>query len=288
MIRDDNGWHYAKDVHSSGPLTCQYIFVLDALNFCFWPEAGLEYDYLASALNRVLTDDRNAFCAQSLAEMTDVKLQSWFPAFKIPLLSERVQRLQELGAVLADRYDGLAANVVLAAGNSATQLVRLVIESFPGFRDATVWMGSHVHFYKRAQILVGKQFRTTAETRLHQLLLYELYKYFLKDLWIISIPRFLGDIWAAYGRPSKGHLYYLAGMDRLTTFADYRVPQLLREVGVLSYSDSLAAIVDSKILIDPSSDFEIEIRASTILAVDMLHKVCNLCNQISISLISTC
>jgi hypothetical protein len=35
-----SGWHY----DDRGPLTAQYVFVLDSLNFCFWPTAGLEYE----------------------------------------------------------------------------------------------------------------------------------------------------------------------------------------------------------------------------------------------------
>ena len=36
------GWHYCKDAPTNGPLTCQYVFVMDALNFCFWPCPGFE------------------------------------------------------------------------------------------------------------------------------------------------------------------------------------------------------------------------------------------------------
>lgn len=49
---DASGWHYSEDAAASGPLTCQYVFVLDALNFCFWPIAGLEYDTLALSLKK--------------------------------------------------------------------------------------------------------------------------------------------------------------------------------------------------------------------------------------------
>lgn len=41
------GWHYNEDVHTSGDLTAQYILIVDALNFCFWPCEGLEYEHLA-------------------------------------------------------------------------------------------------------------------------------------------------------------------------------------------------------------------------------------------------
>ena len=34
---DSGDFHYFGDVAQDGPLTCQYVFVMDALNFCFWP-----------------------------------------------------------------------------------------------------------------------------------------------------------------------------------------------------------------------------------------------------------
>lgn len=40
-----------------GPLTAQYLLVIDTLNFCFWPESGLEYEHLARGLKvRALAD----------------------------------------------------------------------------------------------------------------------------------------------------------------------------------------------------------------------------------------
>ena len=233
---DADDWHFAADAKESGPLTCQYIFVLDCLNFCFWPVEGLEYDYLARSLKEVLIRDLKSFDADVLANMTEKRLQHWFSKYQLPMLSERVMRLRELGAVLKDRYDGLACNVVFASGNSAVQLVRILIENIPGFRDTAMYDGHFIHLYKRAQILVG-------------------------------------DVWAAYGRPVDGHKYYLTGIEQLTTFPDYRIPQLLRAFGILTYSKELSNLVDSKKELDFSSTDEVEIRASTVVAVDMLHAV---------------
>jgi hypothetical protein len=33
-----------------GPLTVQYLLVVDALNFCFWPDGELEYEHLAGGI----------------------------------------------------------------------------------------------------------------------------------------------------------------------------------------------------------------------------------------------
>ena len=72
---DAQGWHYCGDVATMGPLTVQYIFVMDALNFCFWPTPGFEYDTLAIGLKKVLEEDATALNADRLANMTEVYLK---------------------------------------------------------------------------------------------------------------------------------------------------------------------------------------------------------------------
>lgn len=234
---DAEGWHYSADANSNppGPLTCQYIFVMDSLNFCFWPVEGLEYDTLAISLKNVLEADSTAFDADKLAVMTDETLQSWFPTHKLPLLSERSARLRELGEGLRDNYGGLASNLVKASEGSAVKMVKLVLSSFHGFRDTSIYNGQLAHFYKRAQILVG-------------------------------------DVWAAYGRLSyPASPYGFNDLDQLTMFADYRVPQILREMNIMQYSPALQSAIDAKTQIPSGSEEEVELRACTVLAVDLLQ-----------------
>lgn len=50
----------------------------------------------------------------------------------------------------------------------------------------------------------------------------------------------MGDLWGAFYGVSLGAFN---DIDRLTTFADYRVPVVLRLMGVLRYSPELAAKV---------------------------------------------
>ncbi len=69
---DACGWHYNLDAESCGPLTCQYVFVMDALNFCFWPCPNLEYDTLAISLKSALENDPHIFSARRLATLSHV------------------------------------------------------------------------------------------------------------------------------------------------------------------------------------------------------------------------
>ncbi len=48
---------------------------------------------------------------------------------------------------------------------------------------------------------------------------------------------FVADVWGAFGGAGLGAF---SDIGRLTTFADYRVPVVLRQLGVLRYADNLA------------------------------------------------
>ena len=72
----------------------------------------------------------------------------------------------------------------------------------------------------------------------------------------------IGDIWAAYDRPTDpDHPFYFRDIRELTMFADYRVPQILREYKILDYSKSLSIQIDQQLEIPSNSVIEIEIRA---------------------------
>lgn len=54
--------------------------------------------------------------------------------------------------------------------------------------------------------------------------------------------------------------------------ADYKIPQTLRALGIVEYSNELAEIVDNKKEIIKNSCYEIEIRASQLVVIDYIKK----------------
>jgi hypothetical protein len=58
----------------------------------------------------------------------------------------------------------------------------------------------------------------------------------------------------------------------LTVFADYKLPQALRRLGILRYREGLARKVDSLVLIPPCSREEVEIRCTTIWTCELILK----------------
>jgi len=61
-------------------------------------------------------------------------------------------------------------------------------------------------------------------------------------------------------------------MKELTAFADYKLPQVLRHVGVFEYAPGLAEKVDRMLHLDPGSEEEVEIRSNTIWAVELIRQ----------------
>jgi hypothetical protein len=237
---DDGGWHYSADAAAGGHLTAQYVLVLDALNFCFWPSStSLEYDTLASVLRDVLLKDEHALDADRLAAMTAETLRGWFAPHDLPNAEERARKLNEVGGVLAAEFNGRCIDLATAARQSAVRLVELVVRHFPGFRDESLYHGRQVFLYKRAQI-------------------------------------FVADLWAAYGQQTAGASpAAFSDISELTCFADYRIPQLFRALGVFVSSVPLSAAVAARTEIMAGHPWEVEIRASTVAAVQRLRKQIN-------------
>lgn len=221
--------------------TAQYVLVADAMNFSFWgdpkwsvPVEGKLLDGwwgFVAALRRALDQGWPLLDAHWLRGARTEDLARIFRGDgELSLLEARGAHLREVGGVLADRYQGQFAHMVEAAGGSAVRLVRALVRELPSFDDVAVYRGRPVHFYKRAQITVA-------------------------------------DLAIAFGHRGWGAF---KDLDQLTAFADYKLPQVLRREGILVYSPALAAQVDALQALEPGSEPEVEIRAATIWAVELL------------------
>jgi hypothetical protein len=108
----------------------------------------------------------------------------------------------------------------------------LILENFPSFSDESTYKGKRVYFYKRAQLLVA-------------------------------------DIYQAF----EGHKFGIFdNINEITACADYKLPFVFRRLGIFSYSDYLADKIDNQIQIEKDSEEEVEIRANTIWAVELMKQ----------------
>ena len=113
-------------------------------------------------------------------------------------------------------------NLIAEADGSAAALVNLLARDFACFRDEHRFDGRRkpVRFLKRAQILVA-------------------------------------DVWACFEGESYGAF---RDIDKITMFADYRVPQMLQSMGCLAYSPPLDAAIRSKKEMPSGGNWEMQIR----------------------------
>jgi len=230
------------DVRQAIGLVC----VFNCVNFCFWapkgkPKWAVQIDGemidgasgMFCALEEALVNGVPLLDARFLSEMTQDQLGRLLSGTtEVPLLNERVRGLQEAGEVLLKHFDGSFMDVVKLAQGDAAELTNIFIRFFPLFNDFTVIDGSKIEFYKRAQLTV------------------DMVNYRLMKLGA-------GELWS---------------LDKLTAFADYKVPQILREFGILEYAPPLAERVDSYIEIDADSREEAEIRSATIWAIEEIKE----------------
>ncbi len=63
--------------------------------------------------------------------------------------------------------------------------------------------------------------------------------------------------------------------------ADYKIPQVMRGLGILEYSNELTKMIDNKKEIEENSEYEVEIRANMLVVIDKIkeklnNKVCSI------------
>lgn len=185
---------------------------------------------LALAAGVPLTDGRYQ------AEVTADQLRDIFRGnIEMPMLDERAEMLNQVGRVLAERYDGSFARFIDSCPpklyHDGEGVLERLLEEFPRFRDVSDWHGHEVQLLKLPQLA----------------------------LWTMH---------------AGGHVR-LADLERMTAFADYIVPVALRLFGVFEYTADLEERINTGQLIPRDSDEEIEIRAHSLHATALLTEAVN-------------
>ncbi|CAH0724499.1 unnamed protein product, partial [Brenthis ino] len=221
-----------------------WVFVTDALNFCFWSldkehqwtvNGYTGYLALEAALHRAINEGYDITNPEYYSKITDEEVSHIFRGdteAKIPLLDQRTSVLHEVGEILIEKFENTFETCVKNANKSAVKLLEIVVNNFPCFQDEAHYKGKRVSLYKRAQILVS-------------------------------------DLWNTFDGSGPGEFY---DIDKMTMFADYRVPQVLVYFGALSYSEELKEKLQKDIMLSAASSEEVEIRGCSIHAVELIKK----------------
>ncbi|KAF8776882.1 queuosine salvage protein-like [Argiope bruennichi] len=241
------GWWKSHELNpqSSSPFALDWVFLADTLNFSFWAEKGKAYKItfngktytgywsLCAAMNRAMQEGYDITSPAYYASISLNELSHIFRSdtgVEVPLLKERHKILQETGKCLVEKFNGTFSTCVAMANNNAQNLLKIVLDNFPSYRDVATFDGQNVTFYKRAQILIA-------------------------DIWLC----FEGKGYGAFN-----------DIDSLTIFADYRVPQALVYLGAMKYSDELLTKLKSDELLENGDRYEVEIRGCSIQACELI------------------
>lgn len=220
-----------------------FLLLFNALSFSYWGDPKWTMEYAGRSLDGAW--GMIAALGRGIDEgvpLLDFAFCSTMPreafahllrgSVRIPLLDERWKILHEVGSVVTSAYDGKVANLVESASGDAQALLEIILRDLPSFRDSSLYRGQEIFFEKRAQLLVG-------------------------------------DIFQMFGGQNFGAL---RRVDEITACADYKLPMILRSLGIFEYTPDLAERIDQKVEIAHDSEEEVELRALTIYAVDLIKE----------------
>ena len=197
-------------------------------------------DALFACMKRAMDNGTPILDGKYLAQMTRPDLERIFAGnIEMPMLDEKMQVWRQVGAVLAEKYNGRFHNFVKSCpprlyDNGAGIIDRMVAE-FPRFNDISLYDGATIKFYKLPQL----------------------------------------GIWLAYSALRKNNQLPLEDIGKMTAFADYIVPVALRLLGIVSYSTELEHAINTYQMIPRDSRQEVEIRAHCIYATALLCEEIN-------------
>lgn len=218
-----------------------FLLVFNSSSFCYWGDPKWTIKYkgedldgswaMIACIGKAIERGIPILNAEYLANLTKEKLQEILNGnTEIPLFQERLNFFREVGNILAHKYGGEFRKTVELAKGDALELLKLIVENFPSFNDSSMYKGKKIFFYKRAQLLVA-------------------------------------DIYQTFEGKGIGNL---RNVEALTACADYKLPMILRKWGILTYSLDLARKIDGREIIPKDSEEEIEIRANTVWATELI------------------
>ncbi|KAL1719063.1 hypothetical protein EV715DRAFT_290730 [Schizophyllum commune] len=305
-----------------------WIFLISSLNFSFWSEReGTEARYgvewqeswtearpkvftgywsLVAALNRALNEgipitdpkfyaDKDACPDELIAHVFRRAPQS---EEDIPLLQQRIDIMRENGRILCENFGGSFAGFIdafharHASQGTALDLVKMVTETFPSFRDETVFEGRRVCIWKRAQILVAELWAAffpesspesstpASSSSLTSSQHSTLSAHPLCPTSTATVPAPSSPSPSHASKPnaeitpatSPPHPLFPGprgpAIGSLTMFADYRVPQVLHHLRILQYSPALERMLKEYVPLETGSKEEVALRAGSVLAVE--------------------
>lgn len=235
------------NLRSNLKIELQTIFLEDAVNFCFWAgkssrrwqiekkggaiSQGGWYG-LKGCFERALQNKVPILDASYIATISDEDGSSFFEGINNIQIPLLMERLENL------REAGRV--LIEKLGGEFINLFRLASYDAVKIVDLVI---QNFSSFRDVSVLAGKEI------------------FFFKRAQILAWD--INCILKDFGQQ-------LSNLDQLTAFADYKLPQILRNFNVIEYSKDLAEKIDNYVEISHNSREELEIRAATIWSIELL------------------
>lgn len=228
--------------------------LINTLNFAFTDfESSTKYEIIREG--KVLSDSEAMFVqiqeaissgvqlynGNVLSDLDDKQLKNIFKGnIEMPMMSERLDILLNVGAKLSDDYEGDWMNFINAGPkklyDNGEGLIERLTSEFPRFDDTSQYAEKYnVHFYKLAQLA----------------------------------------FWGIHAELAGTGDFYIEDMQSMSAFADYIVPVALEVMKIVEYSEELRNKITNGEIIGRDSLEEIEIRSTSLYITAKLTEEIN-------------
>lgn len=193
-----------------------FLLIFNSISFSYWGDPKWSFEYkgnmydgawgMIMALGRALEEGYKILDFHYLGSITEKDFQHILRGNITIPLFN--ERLKILRNIGTTMIEKYRGDFseILSQSNNVNELRSIIVNEFPFFEDVADYKGEKVFFYKRVQLL-------------------------------------LSDI---YQMLNNKESINFKNVDELTACADYKLPQILRKLGILEYSEELAKKIDSK------------------------------------------
>ena len=233
----DSEHHFLGDSNS----TIAYTLIMDSINFGSGYFPQLKKPKGLSGYFTVSSGLKNFFITNGVPTAKDLQsfnldqLKTIFGQKDNPQADELMELFRQALKDLGELLQnefGSSYNELIASADHSAEKLLIRLSKMPFFNDVHDYYGHKIPLYKRAQITAS-------------------------------------DLSLALNSDGLGYFYDL---DKLTIFADNLLPHVLRTDGILKYSKALSEKLDNKQALLSGSAEEIEIRAVSLHACEIIAK----------------
>lgn len=223
--------------------TLNFLLIIDCLNFCFWNKKKKwkikinkkyegGYIGMVKSLKDFFIENPEYLNFKKLLNISYPKFKEIFKGGKNLLLLKTRWKILRDVSFFISRKYKNSFLNFVKNEKDSLTLLFKIVKQLPFFKDERNFKGKKIFFYKRAQHLIANIF------------------------WLEKLF----------------HFQTFKNIEKITAFADYKLPQILYHFGVLRYSKKLEEKIKNREIIKKGSNFEIEIRGNTILSIEFLKK----------------